>query len=42
MRMIVVTAQAAILLIFAVVGAQGNDTERAVCPVSEPGAYCTR
>lgn len=42
MRMTIVMVQAAILLMLAVVGAQGHDTERAACPVNQPGAYCDR
>ncbi|WP_417524189.1 hypothetical protein [Marinovum sp.] len=42
MRMIVISVQAAILLMLAVMGAQGNDSQRANCPVNQPGAYCER
>ena len=42
MRMILVTVQAAILLLLAVVGAQGTDAQKANCPVNQPGAYCDR
>ncbi|WP_323764326.1 hypothetical protein [Marinovum sp.] len=40
--MILVTVQAAILLVLAVIGAQGSDSQRASCPVSQPGTYCER
>lgn len=42
MRKTIVLVQAAILLMLAVAGAQGNDAERATCPVNQPGAYCDR
>ncbi|AKO96516.1 hypothetical protein [Marinovum sp. B10] len=42
MRMVLVAVQAAILLMLAVIGAQGDDSQRASCPVNQPGAYCER
>jgi len=42
MKTTIVLIQAAILVMLAVAGAQGNDTQRAACPVNQPGAYCDR
>ena len=42
MRMVLVAVQAAILLMLAVIGAQGDDSQRASCPDNQPGAYCER
>ncbi|MDO6731059.1 hypothetical protein Q4577_13580 [Marinovum sp. 2_MG-2023] len=42
MKTALVLVQAAILVLFAVVGAHGFDSQRASCPVNQPGAYCDR
>jgi len=42
MRAGLVILQAAILVMLAVIGAHGEDTERASCPANVSGAYCDR
>ena len=42
MKMALVIVQAAALVLLAVIGAHGEDTERAACPSNVTGAYCDR
>lgn len=42
MKAAIVLVQAAILVLLAVMGAQGEDTKRASCPSNIETAYCER